>query len=98
VPNYAAVDDKIRGLWQQLLLAQTKSLVRHSMSERQTCVMSLTCEVQDAGKKLRAAVTEMDHTREKGQVRGMAISKKAVEGRQFLHVITNCSASLISVG
>ena len=36
--------------------------------------------LQEQAENVRSSVAEMDKTREKGQVRGMAISKKAVEG------------------
>ncbi|GJE99373.1 tuberous sclerosis 2 protein-like protein [Phanerochaete sordida] len=59
VSDYAAVEDRIRNLWQELLVAHAASL--------------------ETSKKHHAAAVDMDQTREKGQVRGMAISKKAVE-------------------
>ncbi|EKM52634.1 uncharacterized protein PHACADRAFT_149462 [Phanerochaete carnosa HHB-10118-sp] len=59
VSDYAALEDKIRGLWQRLLISQANSL--------------------ESNRKLHVAALDMDQTREKGQVRGMAISKKAVE-------------------
>lgn len=58
--DYAAVEDKIRGLWQELLVSQSRAL--------------------ESDKKRYAEAIEWDKDREKGQVRGMAISKKAVEG------------------
>ena len=41
--------------------------------------------IQAISEKKHRAASEVDKEREKGQVKGMAIAKKAVEGQAYFH-------------
>ena len=83
--EYAAAEDGIRVLWEQLLKAHQKFLVSCSI----VCASGFglqNCVCQTFSEKKHEIVVKGDKEREKGQVRGMATSKKAAEGTFFLYV------------
>lgn len=79
VLEYAQVDDQIRKLWLQLQQEQHKLLVSLFISVG--CANGLTVVAQLLSERKHKSMTDNDREREKGQVKGMAITKKAVEGQ-----------------
>lgn len=95
--EYAQVDDHIRKLWLQLQQEQQKLLVSLLVVPGTGCVCIDVDWVQLLSEKKHKAMIETDREREKGQVKGMAIAKKAVEG-QYCSIlkangITHCQVS-----
>ena len=80
--DYAQVEDQIRKLWvqlmhdQQTLLARTYLTMLYLVQPNPSALF-----IQDISKERQKASQRNDSEREKGQVKGLAIAKKAVEGK-----------------